>query len=208
MNSQTWLLIFIYLLCTIIDSHASEHQGKRYGKVLLIPLLEGMLFLNQKKAILLSLALLFCWGGDLFLIHKSLKRNMTGMLCFLCGHVLYAFLFAGRITKISITYLLTGIVIYGCFMTFYFRKIWCHATGKLKVSSMIYMMTIFLMSFFSFLSISSDGVSGWISWTGTFLFVISDTLISDQLFRHLPQKGVMEIYGPAQLLIVIGFLLH
>lgn len=207
MNTMTWAMIFLYMICTVVDSRASEHHGRRYGKVLLIPLLEGMLFLNHSNVILLYPALLFCWGGDLLLIHKSPKRNMAGMFCFLAGHVLYAILFAERIERISDMFLYAGIVIYACFVIFYFRKIWCNASDKLKVPSMIYMMTIFLMSFLSFLSIPSNGVSAWISWAGTFLFLISDTLISDQLFRHLPQKGVMETYGPAQLLIVIGFLI-
>lgn len=207
MRNTTCLLILVYIICTVCDSYASEHHGKRYGKVCLMPLLEGMLWMNDRKEILLYLALLMCWAGDLFLIHKNPKRNMAGMFCFLAGHLFYACLFASQITTVSVSYIITGIVIYGCFAGFYFMKIWSNASRKLKVPSSIYMMTIIVMSLLSFLSLSSGKTGSWITWTGTFLFLISDTLISDQLFRHLPQKGVMETYGPAQLLIVIGFLL-
>lgn len=204
MHKATWILILIYIVCTIVDSFASEHEGKRYGKVFLIPLLCLILWLNHWQEILLYLSLSACWLGDLFLIHKSPKRNMIGMLCFLTGHLCYLFLFAGRIRRFSIIWFLFGIVLYGCLILFYFRKIWKNAPGNLKIPSMVYMMTIFAMSIACFLSIPASSL--WITWAGTMLFLISDFLISDQLFRHLPQKGVMETYGTAQLLIVIGLL--
>ena len=205
MNRFTWFLIIVYLICTIVDSYASEHGSKRYGKVLLMPLLAIILMINESKAGLLYGALAACWGGDLLLIHKSPKRNMTGMFCFLTGHVLYLLFFLQKVGRFSIIYMVAGIILYAVLMLFYIRKIWCHASSSLRLPSMVYMITIFLMSFVCFLSVPASSL--WITCAGTFLFVISDILISDQLFRHLPQKGVMETYGPAQLLIVIGILL-
>lgn len=204
MRNATWILTGIYLTCTIVDSYASEHEKKRYGKVLLVPMLVLILCLNQWKEPVLYLALAGCWLGDLFLIHKSPKRNMTGMLCFLAGHLCYLILFARKIRSFSLSFFIAGILIYAGLMFFYFHRIWKNAE-KLRLPSMVYMMTIFAMSFACFLSIPSSSL--WLSWAGTVLFLISDFLISDQLFRHLPQKGVMETYGPAQLLIVLGFLL-
>lgn len=206
MHGITWILIGIYLICTIVDSYASEHGKKRLGKVLLVPLLGGILWLNQWTDFLLYMALTGCWLGDLFLIHKSPKRNMTGMLCFLAGHLCYLFLFVKRIRIFSPVFFISGILIYAGLMLFYFRKIWRNASKKLRLPSFVYMMTIFAMSFACFLSIPSSSL--WLSWAGTLLFLISDFLISDQLFRHLPQKGVMETYGPAQLLIVFGLMLR
>ena len=88
------------------------------------------------------------------------------------------------------------------------RRLVPHFPEKLRAGFFVYSGTIIAMSLsalFRFLSIGNAGAG--ISFAGSLLFILSDTLIACRVAFHRKMKGVMETYLPAQLLIVLGFLI-
>lgn len=193
----------IYILASIIDSYASEHHRKRYAKILLMPLLMGILYLDHNTMHTLYLALLLSWAGDILLIQKTGKRNLAGLFCFLAAHISYCDVFGMMVKDIAFLTAVLCVIPYIFFTIFYIRKVWCHAPVSLKYPSLIYMGCIVIMSYLSLLAWMSQ-TGSLISFIGTVFFIISDTLISDQTFLKKEQKGVMETYSLAQGLIILG----
>lgn len=195
----------IYITASIIDSYASEHHCKRYAKVVLMPLLMGLLYLHHNTMITLYMALFLSWAGDILLIQKTGKRNLAGLFCFLTAHICYCDLFGMMVKDLSLITAVICVIPYIFFAIFYIRKVWRNAPASLKYPSLFYMGCIVMMSWLSLLAWMSK-TGSVISFIGTVFFIISDTLISDQTFLKKEQKGVMETYSLAQGLIVLGIL--
>ena len=67
---------------------------------------------------------------------------------------------------------------------------------------MFIMITILFMSLMAYVNMIKT--MNILSWLGSIVFLISDTLLSYQTYTKSPQRGVMETYSIAQLLIVLG----
>lgn len=194
-------ILAIYIICAVIDSYASEHHKKRICKVFLVPLLMCLLMIEEKSDLFIYMALIFCWIGDILLIRKTEKRKLFGMLAFLTGHVCYCIFFLNRIQNIS----LTALIPYICICLVYLKYNYHLIRKEVMIPCLMYLVTINCMSCLSFVNlIQMRNISTCITWIGTVFFLISDTLISRQMFLKQSQKGVMETYALAQLLIVAG----
>ena len=68
-----FLLIF-YIASACIDSYASEHNMMRNFKLFLMPALMAYLSFHANHDVLLYIALLLSWAGDVYLINKT-KKN-------------------------------------------------------------------------------------------------------------------------------------
>lgn len=196
-------ILLIYIICACIDSYASEHHKSRICKVLLVPLLVILMVLHGCRDIFIFFALAFCWFGDLLLIRKTDRRKLFGMLSFLAGHVCYCIFFLARLKRIS----LLALIPYICTCIVYLNYNYKLIRKDVLIPCVFYLIVINCMSWLSFCTLLGLQETGtFLTWTGTVFFLISDTLISRQIFLKKEQRGVMETYSLAQLLIVTGVL--
>lgn len=167
----------------------------------LIPLLVLLLKVHHYVNLFLYLAYIFCWMGDLLLIQKTELRKILGMLSFLVGHLLYSAFFQQKLESVSLPALLP----YICISILYLKYTYHLMKKQEVIPSLIYLFVINGMSYLSFVYfLQTKTIAAGITWIGTVFFLISDTLISRQTFQKQEQRGVMETYAIAQLLIALG----
>lgn len=195
-----YLCIFVYIAFTCADVYALIYKKKRIFKILLMPTL--MVFLSMSKSwnVLLMFALGLCWVGDICLIQKTNKRMFGGTISFWIAHIVYSAYFFLDF-HISL-FCVVGFFAYvsACFL--YWKTTYSIIPKQAILLSFVYMLTIATMSYFAFIKMLETNM--YLQWIGTMSFLISDTLLSKQLFRKQQQKGVMVTYAFAQLCIVLG----
>lgn len=156
------------------------------------------------------------WLGDILLLFTS--RNdmffIMGIACFLAAQIFYAFLFL-RTIEISgkksflkkhsvwmILYIAFGLIVY--------VVLFPHLDAVLKVAVLVYLVGILIMSSTA-LNRYGNGhpISFTLVFTGSLLFVTSDTLIAVNRFLVAIPLGdlfIMSTYIAAQYLIMTGIL--
>lgn len=195
-----YLCIFIYIVFTCVDVYALIHKKQRFFKMLLMPTLMLILYMRKPWNTVLLLALGFCWVGDIFLIQKTKKRMLGGTIAFWIGHILYSVYF---FLDFHITFFaFIGLLIYVSACCWYWKTTYPIIPKQAVLLSFLYMMTITTMSYFAYIKMLETNM--YLQWIGTISFLISDTLLSKQLFKKRKQKGVMITYSFAQLCIILG----
>ena len=173
--------------------------------------------IDRKVVIMVSLAFLFSWVGDLFLMFSArLVFFVSGIGSFLIAQLFYAFLFL-RTINISgkkpflrkkpfwlIPYLAYGIIMY--------IILFPQLDSLLRIPVLVYIVAILSMSLMA-LNRYGNGhpVSFALVYTGSLLFVVSDSLIAINRFLvAIPYEGllVMSTYIAAQYLIMRGILMQ
>jgi uncharacterized membrane protein YhhN len=180
------------------------------------PLLMMMLlayFLSASKGypgwrIMVVLALIFSWGGDVFLMLDDMF--IAGLASFLVAHIFYIISYQktgaaqGRIRPFD----LVAFALYGIALMWVLYP----GLGGMLVPVMVYALVLLTMGVWAHkrrgftTSISFKYVS-----TGVILFVISDSLIAINKFAYeIPPERllVMSTYITAQFMIVQGLLKH
>jgi len=150
--------------------------------------------------------------GDIFLLFPQKKLFfIAGLPSFLTGHIFYTVIFLQKTSLLSIIpgwfyFLLTPYIWYGIFI---FYKLNPYLNSMI-VPVIVYINILLFMSFASLTCIwVIKGFAFWLPFTGSMLFIVSDTLLAFRNFKHRTPKGrisVMMFYIFAQLLIVLGFL--
>ena len=209
-NLPGGLCLALYLALSVWDCVLQETNRRDFFvKPLLMPLLMLVYVFSSKNAppdgrILLALAF-GCLGDTLLLWEHSLK-----VCCYIVAFIYNArFTGNGFMTEAPRTLILLAAAL--CFalaLAATARRLVPHFPEKLRAGFFVYSGTIIAMSLsalFRFLSIGNAGAG--ISFAGSLLFILSDTLIACRVAFHRKMKGVMETYLPAQLLIVLGFLI-
>ena len=221
-NLPGGLCLALYLALSVWDCVLQETNRRDFFvKPLLMPLLMLVYVFSSKNAppdgrILLALAF-GCLGDTLLLWEHSLKVCTVGAAAFWLGHICYivAFIYNARFTGNGFMteaprtlILLAAALCFALARAATARRLVPHFPEKLRAGFFVYSGTIIAMSLsalFRFLSIGNAGAG--ISFAGSLLFILSDTLIACRVAFHRKMKGVMETYLPAQLLIVLGFLI-
>jgi len=174
--------------------------------------------LSSSRSIVLVVALLFCWAGDVFLLFQGGIPSffLLGLVSFLIGHVLYILsyryfrwkdtsreLLGTQKVRFALPIVLAGT---GLVVVLY------PSLGDLKIPVMIYALVLTLMvlnAVFRYGRTSS--ASFWFAFAGAVLFMTSDSLLAINKFLNpLPSASllIMLTYIAAQFLIVEGMLRH
>ncbi|WP_168190041.1 lysoplasmalogenase [Caloramator sp. E03] len=190
----------------------NDNKNKRYlSKSLLMPLLL-LFYITYTKNLnyYVIFALIFSFLGDIFLLNDNKKNFMLGGASFLIGHTFYIISFIKEIEvhfKISLFHILLIVpyIIYGI----YVYKTIIKNMKNLKITAILYMFIILFSSITCLLVILSGKQQLILSFLGTILFIVSDSLLGYSIFVHKNRYSdflVMLTYVSAQTLLVFGFL--
>ncbi|GAA4925166.1 lysoplasmalogenase [Streptomyces coeruleoprunus] len=175
---------------------AGVRAGHVVAKPLLMPLLAAYAGVRGAPRPLV-VALLFGWGGDVFLLSGAEWAFLVGMGSFAAGHVCYLVLF-GR----ARTSPLLGIA-YGAALVTVVALLWPDLPADLRVPVAGYSLLLTAMAY------RASGL-GLAAGAGGALFLLSDTLIATGVAAWpqppVPDFWIMLTYGAAQYLLASGAL--
>ncbi|MFF9014344.1 lysoplasmalogenase [Streptomyces sp. NPDC014870] len=170
--------------------------GHRIAKPLLMPLLAAYAATRGAPRLLI-VALLFGWGGDVFLLLDADWAFLVGMGSFAAGHVCYLTLFGRRRTSVPLGGLyavaLVGTVV----------LLWPDLPADLRIPVAGYSLLLTAMAYRS-------SALGLTAGAGGALFLLSDTLIATGIAEWpqlpAPDFWIMATYIAAQYLLTTGVL--
>ncbi|WP_411111162.1 lysoplasmalogenase [Streptomyces sp. c-19] len=180
----------------LISLLAGAEPGHQLAKPLLMPLLAAHAVTRGAPKLLIA-ALLFGWGGDVFLLSDADWAFLVGMGSFAAGHVCYLVLFGRRRASVPLgiayTAALVGTV----------ALLWPDLPADLRIPVAGYSLLLTAMAYRA----SSLGL---LAGLGGALFLLSDTLIATGVaaWPQLPAPDfwVMLTYIAAQYLLTAGVL--
>ncbi|MGW4175560.1 lysoplasmalogenase [Streptomyces rubiginosohelvolus] len=172
------------------------------AKPLLMPLLAGYAALRGAPRLLVA-ALLFGWGGDVFLLADNDLAFLVGMGSFAVGHVCYLTLFGrGEGRGRAPAPLVTGAG-YAVVLVVFLVLIWPDLPADLRIPLTGYSLLLTAMAW-------RAGVFGPYAAVGGALFLLSDALIATGIAEWpqapAPDFWVMLTYIAAQALLTLGVL--
>ncbi|MFB7607113.1 lysoplasmalogenase [Streptomyces gardneri] len=192
-------LLAAFGLAAVVDLGsllAGAELGHQLAKPLLMPLLAAYAATRGAPKLLIA-ALLFGWGGDVFLLSDADWAFLVGMGSFAAGHVCYLVLFGRRRTSplLGAGYavaLLTTIVL-----------LWPDLPAELRIPVAGYSLLLTAMAY-------RASALGLLAGLGGALFLLSDTLIATGVAEWpqlpAPDFWVMLTYIAAQYLLTAGVL--
>ncbi|MER6998358.1 lysoplasmalogenase [Streptomyces sp. NPDC000410] len=175
---------------------AGWDTGHRIAKPLLMPLLAGYAATRGAPRTLIA-ALLFGWGGDVFLLFDAEWAFLVGMGSFAAGHVCYLVLFGRGRTSPALG------VAYAAALVGVVALLWGDLPADLRIPVAGYSLLLTAMAYRSSALGRTAGIGGA-------LFLVSDTLIATGVaaWPQLPAPDfwIMLTYGAAQYLLTTGSL--
>ncbi|MCP4176483.1 MAG: lysoplasmalogenase, partial [bacterium] len=210
-----YILGFLLFLAVAANVYGSINDKKIFiyiAKPLLMPLVISIYLYNANSINwLLLIGLVLGWIGDISLIKTKGIRFIIGLTSFLAEHILYIFLFLGRVDYLKNIppYFYLFILVYLIFVIplYIYLK---NSLGKMKIPVLIYLIVIVFMSFSSLTYVTvSTGYDFWFPFTGSILFMISDSILAINTFikeGKFYYSAIIITYVLAQLFIVLGFL--
>ncbi|MFI8356163.1 lysoplasmalogenase [Streptomyces cyaneofuscatus] len=173
------------------------------AKPLLMPLLAAYAAVRGGPRLLIA-ALLFGWGGDVFLLADNDLAFLLGMGSFAVGHVCYLTLFGrGRAASARTRASLAAGIAYAVVLAVFLVLIWSDLPAELRVPVAGYSLLLTAMAW-------RAGVLGRYAAAGGALFLLSDALIATGIAEWprlpAPDFWVMLTYIAAQLLLALGVL--
>ncbi|MDH2390394.1 lysoplasmalogenase [Streptomyces sp. HNM0663] len=174
--------------------------GHTAAKPLLMPLLAGYAAARHAPPLLIA-ALLFGWGGDVFLLGEADWAFLVGMASFAAGHVCYLLLFRPHARRTPATPALAAGYAAALVVTVAF--LWPDLPGELRVPVAGYSLLLTAMAW-------RASTLGLLAGAGGALFLLSDTLIATGVAEWpqlpAPDLWIMLTYGVAQLMLTVGVL--
>ncbi|MET9376696.1 lysoplasmalogenase [Streptomyces sp. NPDC002992] len=199
MRPSSRVLLAAFALAVAVDLVsllAGAELGHRIAKPLLMPLLAAYAATRGAPKLLLA-ALLFGWGGDVFLLSDADWAFLVGMGSFAAGHVCYLVLFGRRRTSLPL-----GIA-YSAALVGTVALLWPDLPAELRIPVAGYSLLLTAMAY-------KSSALGLTAGVGGALFLLSDTLIAsgvaDWPQPPLPDFWVMLTYIAAQYLLTAGAL--
>ncbi len=199
---------FICSVADLISCAKGNARGERIAKPFLMPLLLCYYVLSAPVPNPLLIAALVCgFLGDTFLLGSG-ARFLCGLASFLAGHLFYAAAFLQPLVLGAVPAAIWAAVpVYAGFAFAACRRLLPSVQKKLRPAIVTYMVCLLAMSFAALLRCGyASGAAFWMPFSGSLLFVASDTMLAFQIFQKKSGSGVMITYLLAQFLIVSGFL--
>ena len=193
------VLAVLFLADLVLLSREDLHFFRLFTKPLLVPVIIAIYLSERKHAGINSYflaGLIFSFLGDTFLLFKW--GFLPGLGSFLFAHVLYILSFV-KLRKAKMYGSLPFILAYLLFLV-YFLHPYLH---EMEIPVIVYGITISTMAYFSLCT-----QNRWLIY-GAFLFVISDSLLSFNLFvsySTILEQIVMVTYVFAQISLVNGMI--
>jgi uncharacterized membrane protein YhhN len=154
-------------------------------------------------------ALVLSTLGDILLIFDGRPFFILGLLSFLLAHVLYVLVFRSRVGTIKLDFytVLCSLLILSYYF-FFMKFLWSHL-GAMRIPVLAYALVISVMLWMALQLLRGTSSFRWHIVLGALFFVVSDSLLSIQLFYssfELAHFYVMLTYLLAQFLLVYGIL--
>ena len=215
---MTRYLLWIYIIVSIANLIAKvipSEELDQYTKPLLMPLL--MIYVYKSsigkttvRILLLCVALLFSWLGDVVLMYQSNQIYfMAGIGLFLIAQITYiVVLNKSNYQKPTAGFLKTlPFLVYTGVLLFILLP-----AGDFTLPIIVYGLVIMLMAIMARLRAGNTSHESYkLALLGSLLFVASDSILAFNAFHTaIPYAGVfiMSTYCAAQLLLVSGLLKH
>ena len=205
-----WLIILLFI--GYLGLVFFEHEDIASSiKPVLVPVLLYSFYasVKQKGNYKIIGALVLSTLGDVLLIFDGRPFFILGLLSFLLAHVLYVLIFRSRVGAIKLDFYtaLCSLVIIAYYF-FFMKFLWPHL-GAMRIPVLAYAFVISGMLWMALQLLRSTSSFRWHIVLGALFFVISDSLLSIQLFYssfELAHFYVMLTYILAQFLLVYGIL--
>lgn len=194
------ILSILFIADLILVARDEFHFLRFFTKPFLVPLIATIYLsgINKKEELnswFLS-GLIFSFLGDTFLLFKW--GFLPGLGSFLFAHVLYILSFI-KLRAAKMLFSIPFILLYLIFLIYFLHPY----LGEMEIPVIVYGITISIMAYFSLRSKNK-----WLI-AGAFLFVISDSLLSFNMFVNysaITEQFVMATYVFAQLFLVRGMI--
>lgn len=209
--------VIFFVIASLVNLFAVQTQDMQliqYSKPLLMPLLLVMLYSESRGnvtllTLLMALALIFSWGGDVALMFGD-QYFLLGVGCFFLAQISYLFLFSKAVNQTVQFrwYYLIPFLAYG--YTFFARLI--PASDNLAIPLVVYGISLLAMAYMALLRKNAT-VAKSFTWVfvGALLFVISDSILAYNKFIEAFASGglwIMITYLIAQFMICRGIIEH
>lgn len=212
------IILWLYFgacIANIIAQIIPSEELDRYTKPLLMPLL---LFYVYKKSIgnttarvlLLSVAILFSWFGDVALMYQTNDLYfIAGIGLFLVAQITYTIVLRKATYQKPKFDLIKSLpfVMYGVLLFFILLP-----AGDFTIPVVVYGLVILLMMISAFSRKDHTAYRSYIlAFIGSILFVLSDSILAVNAFKTaIPYAGfyIMSTYCAAQYLLAEGILSH
>ena len=192
---------------------------KRYitKPMLIISLLAFYLTSSPKPAVLIIIALICSWIGDILLMKNGDLWLLAGGLFFIAAHVCLMFRFASTIADANVPLIPVAVfvLVFTAAACITLRELRGHAPGMMILGLFVYLMINAAMNTYAFINTVTAFCAGnFIISIGALMFFISDCVLFIQIYCG--KKGivfgsnfvVMLTYLLAESLIVAGELLR
>ncbi len=212
------MLMIVYGAVSALHLYSCAPPEKRrirvISKCFLMPLL-ALCYLGAERFSPLVLAAVLCGflGDVLLLFPNSKKMFVGGLLAFAAGHICYAvhMRLVPKLFAISLWVYIVAALIYLALVFGIMSILKPVLPKKLFVPCLGYMLIIGFMSYSALmLALGLYTAPAWIVFTGSLLFIGSDTLLSFNVFNvkrfRFSNFFVMLPYILAQALIVVGLM--
>lgn len=198
---QALLLAFLLAVACDLGSLAASWQtGHLAFKPLLMPLLAAYAAVRHAPPLLIA-ALLFGWGGDVFLLGEADWAFLVGMGSFAAGHICYLLLFRSLFRRTRTFPVLA--VGYAAALVGAVALLWPDLPAELRIPVAGYSVLLTAMA------CGASGL-GLLAGAGGALFLFSDMLIATGVAEWpqppVPDFWIMLTYSAAQLLLAVGVL--
>lgn len=211
--------LIIYALigaANVLGHYLGYPEMVKFSKPMLMPALIFFVYSQAKghvtlRILLLSVALVFSFLGDLALMQEEKMYFMLGLGAFLVTQALYTFIYF-KSTFQKPEFRLMALLPILTFTIFLLAILVPTVPGDMQIPIVVYALVITAMACMARLrlGLTSNNSYQWVMM-GSMLFVVSDSCIAiDKFFRPIPYDSViiMGTYIIAQLLIVRGVLDH
>ena len=215
-----YIFLALLVICSLIHLYHSwidDYEKRKYTKPFLLPLIIAYyLAASGNISIVLVIALVASWLGDVLLIPKGNKWFTAGGISFMVTHFLFIVVYAQQVdfSKIIWAVVIPATIIY------YGISVWVvytlkPTTPKMMLAPMVfYLMCNSTMNLFSLMQLISNPCKATIiAFIGAILFFISDCTL--YLTRYHKNKNlifkkhftVMLTYIVGELLITVGMVM-
>ena len=205
-----WLIILLFIGYLVLVFFEKEDIAS-FIKPILVPVLLLSFYASVKNKGNYKIigALVFSTMGDILLIFEGRPFFILGLLSFLLAHVLFVLIFRSRVGTIKLDFYTVVCSLFILSYYFFFMKfLWSHL-GAMRIPVLAYAFVISGMLWMALQLLRSTSSLRWHIVLGALFFVVSDSLLSIQLFYssfELAHFYVMLTYLLAQFLLVYGIL--
>ena len=206
------ILLCVYVLTGIFHEVTAilfKEQYRKIAKISLMPILIIYYFFTVSDLlILVIIAIIFSWAGDILLIRKEEPKFFKlGLVAFLLSHIFY--IIALIVISPAVNFPVLYISIGAALILNVLLPVIIKPPKEMRIPVIIYGTIILTMSICALQYLLSNiTISSIMLFAGSIVFVFSDSLMSYLAFREKPKYFnaiTMLPYIIAQGMIVFGF---